>query len=566
MIARILALTIGLASVATTALGMSPEGLQRVIEQETERAKAQLSLDDSGPPWRISVDWVDQATAAYGADFGALMMEKLDRPEAPTRYLLTEVRQGDEGLDSSDLDMGGGLLYRQLPVELDEWNLARALWLQLDASYKSAVSDLTQKTMALNGEPPKRPAVAPQEPAVSEEETPLQLEADWVKETTLALSASLRGFEGLEDAHSVGSQVSTRVFSYTTEGTWLTRVYSELVFRIQIEARASDGTLLSADRSWIGRRADQLPSREEMLQEVQRMAELLLERTQAPLLGDYIGPVLLEEPAALELFRQLLMPEILGTPPPVSAARYWVDGNAQRPRQARIGRRLLPFGWSVVDDATQDTPGAYRWDYEGVAPTRVDVVVDGVLQEPLMSRIPQDFESRSTGHGRSKSTNRREAMPGVVYVAPPRELSRRRLERKALRAASAVGRDSVLVISRIQPPALVQQIDLYFAGDEAPAGLSRPTEAYLLHRDGRKEVVRIGSFLGVDRRALRDIVAAGQPSPVRGVLDKAPSTIRFSTSLTGGVQSGWSVPSVLVSEFELVDRSGGEVRLLAPRP
>ena len=566
MIARILAVVSGIVAFTTSAFAVSPEVLQRVVQQETDRALSLLSLDDSGPPWRISVEWVDQATVAYGADFGALMMEKLDTPEEPARYLLAEVRQGDRTLDSGDLDLGRGLMYRPLPLELDEWNLARAIWLQLDASYKSAVSDLTQKTMALQGEPPKRPAVAPFVAPVSKEWPALELQPEWIKETTQALSAAVRGVDGLEDAHSMGSQASSRVFTYSSEGTWLTRVYTEVIFRVQVKARAEDGTLLSADRSWIGRHSDQLPSQEEMVDEVLAMTETLLETIQAPLLGDYIGPVVLEEPAALELFRQLLMPEILGTPPPVSAARFLAEGNAQRPRQARIGRRLLPFGWSVVDDARSDTPGAYDWDYDGVPPERVEVVVDGVLRTPLMSRIPQDFESRSTGHGRSKSIGRREAMPGVVYVTPPRELSTRRLERKALRAASALGRDNVLIISRIQAPAFVEQVELYFAGDEAPAGLSLPTEAYLLHRDGRREPVRLGSFVGVDRRALRDIVAAGQPGEVRGVLDKPPSTLRFSISLGGGVQSGWSIPAVLISELELVDRSGGEVRLLAPRP
>ena len=157
-------------------------------------------------------------------------------------------------------------------------------------------------------------------------------------------------------------------------------------------------------------------------------------------------------------------------------------------------------------------------------------------------------------------------MPGVVYVLPPRSFSTRRLEQKALRAAAAVGRDSVLVISRLQAPTFVELMELYFSGDEAPAGLSLPTEAYLLHRDGRREVVRLGVFVGVDRRALRDIVSAGSPGEVQGVLDKPPSALRFSGSWSEGVQSGWSVPPVLISELELVDRSGGEKRLLPVRP
>ena len=566
MIAKLHVLLFGVLASSTSAWALSPDSLRGVIERETQRAYAQLSLDDSGPPWRISVDWVDVATAAYGADFGALMMKHLALPEEPSRYLYTEVRQGDEDFDSGDLDIGRGAVQRSLPLELDEWNLARALWLQLDEGYKSAVSDLTQKTMALQGEVLDKPAVAPFVPPVAHEWPELELDPDWVRETTLALSGSVRELEGLEDAFSGGSQSSSRMFSYSTEGTWLTRVYTDVFFRVQLKARAADGTLLTADRSWVGRRRDQLPSREEMVAEVEAMAASLLETIEAPLLGDYIGPVLLEEPASRELFRQLLLPEIVGTPPPVSANRFLNEGGPQRPRQARIGRRLLPFGWSVIDDASQDTPGSYEWDYDAVSPERVEVVLDGVLRSPLMSRIPQDEASRSTGHGRSRNTLRREAMPGVVHVRPPRTFSTRRLERKALRAAAAVGRDSVLVISRLQAPAFVELVELHFSGDEAPAGLSLPNQAYLLHRDGRREVVRLGSFVGADRRALRDILAAGHPGEVQGVMDKPPSTLRFSASWSEGVQSGWSVPPILISELELVDRSGGEKRVLPVRP
>ena len=206
MIPRLHAMLVGVFAFAAPAWTLSPESLQGVIEQETQRAFSQLSLDDSGPPWRISVDWVDVATASYGADFGALMMKRLALPEEPFRYLYTEVRQGDEHFDSGDLDLGRGLVQRSLPLELDEWNLARALWLQLDAGYKSAVSDLTQKTMALQGEPSEKPAVAPFAPPVSQEWPDLELDPDWVKETTLALSGSVRDLEGLEDAFSGGSQ------------------------------------------------------------------------------------------------------------------------------------------------------------------------------------------------------------------------------------------------------------------------------------------------------------------------------------------------------------------------
>ena len=149
----------------------SPESLQEAIEQEVARAQEGLSLGDSGPPWRITVDWVDVASASYSADWGALIDAKVYSPAEPLRYLRTEVRQGGPEFDSGDMDFSPSAIFRRIPTELDSWNLSRALWLQLDASYKAAVSGLTQKTMLLNGKEPTRPAVAPVVP-LSESEWP----------------------------------------------------------------------------------------------------------------------------------------------------------------------------------------------------------------------------------------------------------------------------------------------------------------------------------------------------------------------------------------------------------
>ena len=114
-----------------------------------------------------------------------------------------------------------------------------------------------------------------------------------------------------------------------------------------------------------------------MLREVREMASALKRTARAPLLQDYIGPVLLSEPAAVEFFRQLLLPEMLGHTSCDLTGLFRRQPRCKPPPSARIGRRLLPFGWTVRDDATVDAPGHYMWDFEGVAPAAVDVVQNG---------------------------------------------------------------------------------------------------------------------------------------------------------------------------------------------
>ena len=545
-----------------TAVAGTPD-LAEVMISEMTRSGEQLQLDDMGPPWRISLDLVDIVQTHVVSDFGALMDERTQDVDQPTRYLRVEVRQGGAEYDSGDYEGVRDANMERLPTDLDGDYLRRKIWLQVDKAYKSAVAGFTRKKVALSPEDVDRPAVAPALLPQRLSWPELALDQEWVRDLTLALSGVLRDFPGLEQGRAEGALGQARVLSVSTEGLRLNRIYPELVFRVQAKIRAKDGSLLQNSRSWVARDRGELPSKEVMLADVREMATWLVQSAESRVLEDYIGPVVFGEQASVEFFRQLAMPEILGSPPPVEARGVNSSRPAQPPRVARVGRRLLPEGWGLVDDATEKGVGHYAWDYEGVSPRRIQVIEDGILREALMSRIPLDETSLSTGHGRSSGASRRVAMPARITIRPPRSVSERRLERLALRQARALGRDSVLVVRRMEPLALLSRFEIYFSGDEVPAGLTSPTEAYLLYRDGRREPVRSSRFLGVDRRAMRDIIAAGRPNAMRGVMDRHPSEMRYSLGWTSGLQSGWSTPSILVSELELVSRPGGVKRVLS---
>jgi hypothetical protein len=74
------------------------------------------------------------------------------------------------------------------------------------------------------------------------------------------------------------------------------------------------------------------------------------------------------------------------------------------------------------------------------------------------------------------------------------------------------------------------------------------------------------SFLGVDRRALRDIAMAGPTGAPVGVMDGAPGPQRFSVGTVGGLPASWAVPPVLITEMELRGSGGVEQRALAAPP
>lgn len=538
-------------------------------EAELERAM-EMRLPDQPAPYYVSYEILDGQVTTASAQGGALSSAST----GPYRTARVQVRVGDYAFDNTRFDGSfgtrEGTAQRGLPDDPNPIALRRELWLATDQAYKGATEQLSAKLAAREGR------VEPDEPVPSYErregvQTPVlaapSVDGDATEARVKALSAAIDGIPGLESAEAMSRDWAGRRLVVTSEGTraWLPTGYS--VVRVEGIARTEDGIRLRDCRWWVARTPDQLPSLDEMVADVEEMASLLAQAAEAPIEDDYLGPVLFEQAAAVELFRQLLVPEVSGTPPSEMAPDPFMD-TPSAPPTARIGRRLLPEGWEVWDDPTADpsAAGYYTRDFEVVAPRRVDLVENGVLRDVLMSRIPRGDVSGSTGHGRGLGIDDRSAMPGSVWVEPARSVSEKKLRKRALTLARQAGLDYVLVVRRVEPPALAEDYEVAFTGEGPLAGLTRPLEVVRLYRDGREELVRPTlAFLGVDRRVLRDIAAAGTPGAAVGVLDAPPGPRRFSLGTVGGLPASWSVPPVVVTELELRQVGGGQPRAI-PRP
>ena len=76
--------------------------------------------------------------------------------------------------------------------------------------------------------------------------------------------------------------------------------------------------------------------------------------------------------------------------------------------------------------------------------------------------------------------------------------------KRALKLASAYGRDWYLRVERLQDPAVR---DSWF--DDSDEALPRPVRLVRVHADGREEILRGGRFSGVQRFALSANLAVG---------------------------------------------------------
>lgn len=544
------------------------ETILEAVDTELERAMG-LSLPDQPAPWYVRMSVVDGAVVTGGTKLG----QRSFFDAAPHRQARIEVRVGTPALDNAHFDSGYGNRdsrdARNLPVEPSVLATRRELWLATDSAYKGATEQYSAKLAAREGrtaDTAPLPSMYPEPPRSTPPVPVVVPDAAALEARLTAASAPFAAMPWIEDGSAIGRVWSGRRLLADSEGMRVWMPAGLAVLRIEAETQAPDGARLRDARWWVGRTEADLPSPDEIAAASAELGAWLEALRAAPVERDYLGPVLFEAPAAAELFRQLLHGEISGTPPAEQAPDPYNMDN-QPPPTARKGRRLLPEGWWLVDDPanTPGCAGAYAVDHEGVAATRVEAIQDGVLREVLMSRSPRAGEAGSTGHGRGLGVDPKAALPAAVTIRPKRSASAARMRKKGLALARQAGLDYVLVVRRLTPPAVAEDFQIAFTGDGPLAGLTRPLEAYRLYADGTEEPVRGLRFVGVDRRALRDIALAGATQPPVDVLDTTPGGGRFSIGPVGGLPACWAVPPVLITELELRG-SGGQQPHIIPAP
>lgn len=488
-----------LLSLAGSARADEPDVLLEALHTWAERSVSELSIEGA-PPQRSVLAAMDHDHYTGRAVFGALESESHHR-KRPGRI---EVVVGDDRLNSvrfRDRSNYRSLVWHitkaNLPVEDVPLALERDLWLTTDASYKVAVQRWRIKSTALAGlggePPPPEWTPAPVIQAVASVPEP-SIDADRLRQAITDTSAVLGRIEGLSYGAAEVTSVQGRYLLATSEGTRLVQPESYTALYVWCQARRADGVELDDHLQWVVSRPEDLPPLEELVAEAEAMGLGVAARLRAPVVDYYEGPVVFEGEAAGDLLRYLLPPEVQGTPPAPEPGRTWQELTRDGPR---LGRRLLPEGWSVVSEPTHSGPGivgTQTWDREGVAPRRLELVEDGYVRDLAMTRIPRHDLQVSNGHARGSVQGLWEARLSVWTVTPHRLLKPRAFDKSVDKARDAAGLDRVLVI---------RQLHRGREGD-----LPQPARAVWRLADGSEVPVAELELEGVDRRTLRDMEAA----------------------------------------------------------
>jgi TldD protein len=490
------------------------------------------------PPYFISYRVNETQYTQIDASLGSLIQSNSNK----NRFLTCEVRVGDYALDNthpiedSRMDFERGAQDGVLPIDNAPEAIAYALWEATQAQYRQArsryrsVKNPTLKVKAGQADFSKEAPATYYEPPLAPESFDKQL---WENK----LRAYSKPFQTNPDivAGDVSLQIiDDRKYLVNSEGTSVVQNAHHIYLYISGSIRAKDGDIVPLSRSYFAYSLTDLPGDAVILAEVENVIKKLTELQKAPLAEPYTGPAILDAPAAGVFFHEIFGHRVEG-----HRLRDEMDGQTFKDK---MGQRVLASTLSVTFDPTLtryqnfSLNGHYRYDDEGVAGAKTNVVDRGILKTFLLSRTPMESMAKSNGHGRAAA------------------------------GAEPVSRQSNLIIETAKPVAnqdlrkmLIQECKKqnkaygYFFKDVVGGFTNTnrvtpnafnifPTEVYRIYADGRPdELVRGVDLIGTPLAMFAEIEAAGnQPGLFVG----------FCGAESGNVPVSAVSPSLFVRRIE----------------
>ena len=292
------------------------------------------------------------------------------------------------------------------------------------------------------------------------------------------------------------------------------------------------------------------------------MGANLTSRRSAASLDRYSGPVLVEGQAAAELFRQVLVPRLLGNRVPDADPNFArMLQQSRNPFLDRIGARVLPRFLAIHDDPLADAEGllgGYPVDDDGVEARPTALVENGILKSLLTSRNPVPGIENSTGNRRGSGP-----APSNLLVTSSRGMNQEELLAEFMLLVEERGGDYGIVIRRLARPDAGDGPGSVFSmlqrGPQAGPALGHTSLAYKVFPDGREELLPKAELAAVTEAAFRDIVAVSETStvysfPHSSVGGMLPSFLAGALGLEETVSV--SIPDLLFEELSLRKPSG----------
>ncbi len=381
------------------------------------------------------------------------------------------------------------------------------------------------------------------------EETPLQFDLQKIEKLLRGVSELTRGHqEVLSSSFSFSYETGARYF-VDSVGTRLKTPIRFARLMYTLDGKTPDGSALTRFNSYDVLSEQELPTEEQLHKDILQSLAELKALTQAPEAEPITVPAILKN-RAMAVF----VHEVLG---------HRVEGHRQKEDSFgktftdKIGQQVVSPLLTVVDDATltyfNGIPlrGFYEYDDEGVKSRPVVIIENGILKNFLMSSSPVKGFSASNGHGRRQLGRRPVARMGNTRAIASKTVSYEELEKQLLAEIKKQNKPYGYIIEDLSGGFTMTQTSF-------PQTFKlKPTLAYRIYPDGRKEAVRGADMVGTPLVSFNEILAAADDY---GVFNG-----------TCGAESGWVpvsgiAPSVLLRKLEIEKTGKSNVKppLLPP--
>ena len=531
----------------------------QAMRDEMERSR-KLIVSNLETPYFIEYLMDEADSFSVGATLGGIVTQRRDQ----FRNLDVHIRVGDYKFDNSNY-VGSGFPFgtrydlQRFPLDNDYMVLRRYLWLATDSAYKSAVEAISRKRAALRNLSVNEQLNDFAHTDAAHLVRPFRKltvdEKGWT-DRVRTLSSVFARYPELRTSSVEFDAGEGGYYLVNSEGSEV-RVPDGLTYlRIRAAGQASDGMTVRDYVMFHAVESSGMPGQAAMTQAIQNMAQNVVALSHAPKGEDYSGPVLFEGMAGPQILAEVLGKSMaLPRRPVMEPGRAGAFTGSEL--EGRIGARVLPDSFDVVDDPTQKEwhghPlfGTYEVDREGVVPKPLHLVEKGLLKGYLLTRQPvRGFEgsngrARMPGNYGAGAADFSNLVVTASQTSPVAELKKKLLEMIAARS-----KPYGIIVRKMDFPssASVDEARRLISGGQS--GGSRPVSipllVYRVYPDGHEEMVRGLRFRGFNTRSFRDIVAAGDDAAPFDFLDnQAPF------ALMGG--AGYAVNATIVAPSLLID-------------
>jgi predicted Zn-dependent protease len=545
----------------------------QAMKDELGRSMKSLKIENMDKPYYLEYSIWDIWGLSIEGNFGSLTNSQ----ESHQRVLKVGIRVGSYQLDNTGYIDRSSLFssvigrHGHVVVEDDYNAIRRDIWLATDRTYKDALQQLGSKKAYI-----KNQVQTEEIPDFSQEESvqkiapgiTLEVDRDKWEKIVKQLSTIFRQFPALHESQVNMEASILQKYFVNSEGTVFYQPHTLVSLVAHASTQAADGMKLKHYIPFYATSLQQMPSEKELTAGIKKMAEELTELASAPVMEEYIGPVLFTKQAAAELFTQVLAPHLSGERPPLSniSQRYGVTTFSSKLIQ-RLNRKILPSEVSITDNPLKtefnQVPliGSYFIDDQGVVSRPVNLVGKGILKTLLMSRRPRKEISQSNGHGRSGLRGNPGTQIGNLLITTEKGKAYQELKKELLELCKDQGLDFGLIIKTVDNPAITGMESPGFGArsSQTESALTTPVMMVRVYaKEGREELVRGLTINELSVSDLKDITAVGNDSYVLNRMVAPAGTItgsifayyitRAGTSMT--IPASIVAPSVLFEELE----------------